>query len=160
VLPTLFLQQILSFFGENIWEIFVFLVRIQLIFLFFGTISPNSPITQKLGENKPLVLGNFILLFLGQKFAKFSMSQNCKKTKNPGFGHFVWGIFKVKITKILHISKLKKQTPCLGEFSLAIYENIRQILNITELDKEKKIPGFGYIYRNQYFIYFLFLRCS
>jgi hypothetical protein len=31
--------------------------------------------------------------------------------------------------------------------------------NITKLDKEKKFPGFGYIYRNQYFIY-LFIFCD
>jgi len=37
---------------------------------------------------------------------------------------------------------LKKKPLVLGEFSMAIFENIRQILNITELDKEKKHPWF------------------
>ncbi len=76
-----------------------------------------------------------------------------QKNRSPGFGHFFGGNLKKKLPKF-YISQ--KKTLVLGGFSLVILENIRQILNITELDKEKNIPGFGYIYRNQYFFYSYF----
>jgi hypothetical protein len=52
-----------------------------------------------------------------------------------------WGHFKEKIAKILHISNFLKKPLVLGEFSLAIFENIRQF-QYHKIGQRKEIPWF------------------
>jgi hypothetical protein len=67
---------------------------------------------------------------LGQ-FRQILHVTKLQKNRSPGFGHFFGGNLKKKLPKF-YISQ--KKTLVLGGFSLVILENIRQILNITELD--------------------------
>jgi hypothetical protein len=84
-----FLRQILSFFGENIWELFFSTEDSTNFPIFWDNFAKFSMSHINWEKENPLVLGNFILLFLGEKFAKFSMPQNCKKIKTLVVGTFL-----------------------------------------------------------------------
>ncbi len=106
-------------------------------FLFFGGCCPPSS-SDKFCRFLEKTFGKFLFSsanstnfpILGQ-FRQILHVTKLQKNRSPGFGHFFGGNLKKKLPKF-YISQ--KKTLVLGGFSLVILENIRQILNITELD--------------------------